>query len=180
MGLEMTSWDEYNNWDDSVQFGKAAIDKTYTPSEKVESMEDSSLSDLEKTMVCENIMQNVTSLAAEHPEVTFYLFFTPYSIYYWDTLWRNGQLEKQLEAERLAVEMMLQYDNIKLFSFFDDYDLICDLNNYKDILHYSEEVNSQILLWMHDGKHQLTKNNYDEYYKAVRDFYMSYSYDGLF
>ena len=58
--------------------------------------------------------------------------------------------------------------------------MICDLNNYKDILHYHEAVNTQILYWMKDGTGELTWENYEEYCGRMRDFYVQYDYDSLF
>lgn len=75
---------------------------------------------------------------------------------------------------------MLQVDNIHLFSFFTEHEMICNLDNYKDILHYGEEINSQILMWMKEGSHELTRENYKEYCKQMKEFYGNYEYDSLF
>ena len=85
-----------------------------------------------------------------------------------------------LAAEKEAAEWLLDYENIYLFSFFDEFDMICDLDNYTDYIHYGEWVNSQILVWMKEGKHRLTRENYQEYYDRVYEFYMNYDYDALF
>lgn len=58
--------------------------------------------------------------------------------------------------------------------------MICNLDNYKDITHYSAEINSQILAWMHDGIHEITKDNVVQYYDNVVHFYTTYDYDSLF
>lgn len=89
-------------------------------------------------------------------------------------------MEKQFDAEQYAIELMLSYKNIHLFSFFTEFDMICDLNNYKDYAHYGEEINSQILAWMREGTHELTKGNYKDYCRQVRKFYKNYHYDRLF
>ncbi len=127
-----------------------------------------------------NLEQNVAKLAAANPQIDFYLFFTPYSIYYWDGLYRAGTLRRQLELEETAIKILLEYDNIYLFSFFDEFDMICDPDNYKDVVHYGEWVNEQILVWMRNKEHLLTKENYREYYSRVYDFYTTYDYEALF
>ncbi len=76
--------------------------------------------------------------------------------------------------------MLLEYDNILLFSFNDQFDMICDLNNYKDTVHYGEKINSKMLEWMYERKHLLTKDNYIEYCNKVRNFYTSFEYNSLF
>ena len=67
-----------------------------------------------------------------------------------------------------------------MYSFFDEFEMICNLDNYKDTLHYSESINSQILVWMHNGEHLLTKENYESYCNNEYEFYTNYDYDTLF
>ena len=79
-----------------------------------------------------------------------------------------------------AGRMMVEYDNIHLFSFFDMEDLICNLDHYKDTLHYSGEINSQMLQWMKNEEHRLIKENYASHWDAMLEFYGSDNYDSLF
>jgi hypothetical protein len=48
-----------------------------------------------------------------------------------------------------------------------------------DVAHHTGELNSQILVWMKEGRHELTKENYETYCQAVRDFYCNYDYDAM-
>ncbi|MBQ8039728.1 MAG: hypothetical protein IJ274_07680, partial [Lachnospiraceae bacterium] len=107
-------------------------------------------------------------------------YFSPYSIYCFDYWMQTGQLEKQLMAEKYYIEKLLEYENIHVFSFFTEYDTICNLDNYKDIAHHSGEINTQILNWMKEGKNELTRDNYEEYCQEEWKFYMNYDYDALF
>ena len=173
------NFDTYGNWHTyySSQFGAPYVLASYqlrkTPTPQTP------LTEEEKQMVSENLRQNVTELAAKHPETTFYLFFPPYSICYWDLLNNTGRMERHFEAEKLAVEELLKYPNIKLYSFSDDFDLVCNLDHYRDYIHYGEEVNSRMLEWMKEDRHLLTRDNYEEYLRKVQDFYRSYDYESL-
>lgn len=180
-GTAGTSFDAYGNWNGLMTFGKANVDASYTRPEKAAAQEGAeALSEEERSRIRENLKQNVTDLAEQNPEIAFYLFITPYSIYYWDSVNQNGLLPKMLAAEKEAAEWLLDYENIYLFSFFDEFDMICDLDNYTDYIHYGEWINSQILVWMKEGKHRLSRENYQEYYDRVYEFYMNYDYDALF
>lgn len=75
---------------------------------------------------------------------------------------------------------MLECPNVHLYSFTDDFELICNLKNYKDRVHYSAEISSEILKWIVYGKHELTKDNYEEYIKNITNFYVSYNYTTIF
>ena len=86
-------------------------------------------------------------------------------------------LAVQLEGEP---EMLLEYENIHLFTFFDDYALITDLDNYTDIAHYAAHVNAQLLQCMHSGEYQLTRENYRSRWQEIADYYLTYDYDVLY
>ena len=151
-------FDSYGEWNSyySGQFGANYVLPTYRLKDTPDPAQPFTKEDQE--LLLGNLRQNVTALAAEHPETTFYLFFTPYSIGYWDFLNNTGKLGWQFEMERISIEELLQYPNIRLYSFSDDFEIICDLDNYKDYLHYGEWINSRILEQMKEEKHLLTKD----------------------
>lgn len=173
-----TSFDEYANWSENQLFGKEAVLKTFERADK--SNEIVLLTEEEKKMVRENVKQNIVRTAEEYPDTTFYLFITPYSICYWDELVQSGKLDYHIEAERIAIEEMLTCDNIKLFSFSNNFELTCNLDNYKDQAHYGEWINTAILENMYEGKWQLTKENYEDYIRDIREFYSNYNYDEIY
>lgn len=179
-GGSSTSFDAYSNWMPGRVFGKDAVAATYTHSSDVPTVPLQPYTESDEIILRENLQQNVISLIEANPQITFYLFFSPYSICYWDTLYQGGQIERQLTAEQKAIELLVPYENVKLFSFFDQFDLIVDLDNYKDTLHYGEDTNSQILRWIAAGEHQLTQDNYQAYCDRVWNFYTSYDYINLF
>jgi len=176
-GNRTTTFDEYNNWNSQYVFGKEAVLASYSIGEKVDT--EQALTEEDFKTLRENIRQNVTELIAVHPDTTFYLFFTPYSICYWDSLYHSGLISRQLAAEQYVIEELLQYPNVKLYSFFNNYAMICNLDNYKDYVHYGEWVNSWILEWMRADQYLLTKENYLDYLEANKEFYLTYDYESL-
>ena len=175
-GGETTSFDDYENWQDRLQFGEEAIG--YVPEKKLEGSVPISQENYEAIEA--NLSQNFIALAKSYPDTQFYLFFPPYSICWWDAQYRKGALEWQLLAEKYAIELLLECENVHLFSFSTEFEMICDLDNYADDSHYSEEINSRILEWMRDGTHELTRENYMDYWEEEYDFYMNYDYEGRF
>ncbi|HBI60734.1 MAG TPA: hypothetical protein DDY31_05910, partial [Lachnospiraceae bacterium] len=172
-----TGFDEYANWNASFTFGAETVLGTYTLGNPSEASR--TLTEEEKHTILENIRQNVTDLADKHPETTFYLFMSPYSICYWDMLENNGEVDWQIDAEQTAIEAILGHSNIKLYSFTNNFELVCDLNNYKDQAHYGEWVNSWILEWMYNEDYLLTPDNYTQYLNEIRNFYNNYDYSSL-
>lgn len=178
-GNETTSFDAYANWNGNCAFGKDAVLNTYVRLESA--MEDAvPLTEEESGMIKASLEQNVLSMARKNPDTKFFLFFTPYSIVWWDAQNRSGVLKRRVEAEQLAIEEILEFDNIELYSFSNNFDLTCNLDNYKDIEHYGEEINHKILQWIYNGEYRLTKENYKDYISEIREFYLNYDYDSIF
>lgn len=175
-GGKTTSFDDYANWNANFEFGKESVMSGYKLGEKKEVRQ---LSDGDRKLIRENLEQNVIRLVNAHPETTFYLFFPPYSICYWDVQNQNGEVERWIDAEQYAIELLLECPNIKLFCFFTNYDVVCNLENYKDYAHYGEWINSDILCWMKEEEFLLTKENYMEHLNSMRGFYGSYDYASL-
>jgi len=130
-------------------------------------------------MVRENVYKNVVAVAQAHPEATFYCFLPPYSLAWWHDRISNGEIYAQFEAEEIAIEQMLQCDNIKVFDFACRHDIISDVNNYRDLLHYGDWINSFMLRWMQEGKYQLTKENYKQHLETQLDYYLNYDYSTM-
>lgn len=176
-GGKTTSFDEYANWSNDYVYGREAILENY---ERHSAGEEQELTDLELQVMIDNINQNIISTVNEYPNVTFYMFFTPYSIVYWDMLYGEGTINKRIDAEKYAIEMLLECSNIKLYSFCENFDLVCNLDNYKDQAHFGEWVNIDILNCMYSDRYLLTKDNYEAYIDSIRAFYTSYDYDSLY
>lgn len=83
-------------------------------------------------------------------------------------------------AEKYMIEKILEIPNIELYSFFNNYDIICDLDNYKDAGHYMGKINEKILEWISKKEYLLTKDNYQEYINKNLEFYKNYDYDKIY
>lgn len=178
IGKTKNNFDTYANWNNNYTFSKNVILSRYKRHE--EKMDNLSLTEEEKNMVMESIEQNITSIVKENKDKTFLIFLSPNSIVWWDNSLREGKLEKYLEAEEILIKSLLEFDNVKLYSFFNNYDLTCNYNNYRDTKHYSQDVNSQILQWIKEDKYLLTKENVEEYLDKEKEFYSNYDYDSIF
>jgi hypothetical protein len=177
-GNRTPTWDEYGSWSQYKTYGAESVFQTWSRFEVSE--EESLLQEDDYARIRENVETNVLVTAQNNPDVTFYLFFPPYSICYWDTLVRTKQLDAQLSAEQLAVEILLEAPNIRIFGFDDKVEMISDLNNYTDSLHYGEWINSDILSWMSIGEGELNRDNYLLYFEELREIYQQFDYSVYF
>ncbi len=177
LGEPGTTMDEYSSWRNET--GLAHIMQSYDR-ENVGPAKEQGFGDEERRIVEETVQKNIVDLVNRYPDTEFILFYTPYSICYWDALNLMGTMFRQTEAERVATEMLLECPNIKLYNFFDRYDVICNTDYYNDDGHYSSEVNSQILGWIKEGTGRVTKENYMQLLEKERDFYSSYDYENIY
>jgi hypothetical protein len=176
-GQESTTFDEYSSWDKPT--GYEHIMDSYDRLEEKLYMEPG-LTDEEKEMVYENVYQNFVELVNKYPNVTFYIFYTPYSICWWDYYDREGRMNMQFDAELISTQLLLQCQNVRLYNFNDKYDIIENLDNYRDKEHYSAEINSMILEWISEDEGLVTKGNYIERLEKEKEYYLNYDYESIF
>lgn len=176
-GEDTTTFDEYTAWDGN--WGKDYILLDFSREPQILPME-TELTMEEKEMVKENIITNIVTLAENHPDTKFILFYTPYSILYWDDLYRRGTLEKQLQIEELVSSLLLECENVEIYNFFDKTDIICNLDYYRDVLHYVNDVNEMIMDWVYQGEGRVTRENYADIIQWERQFFMNYDYDSIY
>lgn len=173
----ITSFDLYSRWQEKESFGRNAV---IPDGVKFTGVGDAvHLTEEERERVFQNITRNVTELADEYPEVTFYYFFPPYSVLLYRTMVEDGTIYRQLEAEEYAISLILEHDNIKLFSLNGREDILTDLNNYSDTAHYGEWLNRYLLCCMKQGDYLLTKENYEAYLAEEYAFFLSFDFGSL-
>ncbi|UYI78211.1 MAG: hypothetical protein OGM09_13765 [Fusobacterium varium] len=179
LGKNTTTFDEYSSWNNRAISGKENILINYKRNKR-ENIKEEKLEKKDIEIIDKNIEKNVISLIKKYPNTKFIYFITPYSIVYWDQLKQEGKIEKQIMAEKYMIEKILEYSNVELYSFFNNYEMICDLDNYKDPGHYMGKINDKILYWISKKEYQLTKENYEEYIRKNLEFYKNYNYDSIF
>lgn len=175
-GQKTTTFDEYSTWEGGR--GWESISRTYKRKAEILPMEE--ISEEEKARVERNIVENIVKLAKAYPDTQFLLFYTPYSALYWESVYRQGWLEKQIQMEQIATELMLECDNIQLFSFCQETQITDDITWYRDKEHYLAEINDLIMQWMAEGRGLVTKENYKENLKWEKEYYMNFDYDSLY
>ncbi len=175
-GEPSMTFDEY-----SARYGETGLDvllKNYNRRKKKK--ENRQLTSEKRLLVEENIKSNVIPLIEANPDTTFYLYFPPYSLLRFDEWNRMGTIEVYIEAAELATELLLPYDNVKLYCFYENTELVGEWEHYKDGIHYDFTVNSKILSWIANDKYRITEDNYKEHTKKEEAFYLNYDYDSIF
>ena len=119
----------------------------------------------EKTYYTDELAGNIallTNMVKNHPETTFKFFFPPYSMLWWDNVYRSGERDAYLYNEEQAIAALLEYDNAEIYYYQDEEEIITDLDLYMDMIHFSKEINQVICDKLIAGENRLTKENYRE------------------
>ena len=101
----------------------------------------------------ENFEKHLFVHVRNHPEMQFDLFFPPYSIYFWCLMREQGKLDEHLELRDVFAQMASEYPNVRIHDFQAEFDIVCSFDVYKDITHYSPDINSRIIKEIGEGKH---------------------------
>lgn len=117
-----------------------------------------------------------------HPETTFTFFLPPYSILFWDQTIRNGELDATLEMHRVVLEKLSSRPNAQVFYFMDALDIITNLDNYCDYIHYSPEVCDRLMDGLTGGlvnSPQITPSEITPRLEAFRAALEAYPFDAI-
>ena len=113
----------------------------------------------------------------EHPDTEFDFFLPPYSILFWDKAARQSTTDAMLAALELAVETLAPYENVRVYGFLLDEDIVMNLDYYCDYVHHSGAVCTQVLDKMAAGECRLTAENYQDTLAQWREFVVDYDYE---
>lgn len=127
-----------------------------------------------------NLSQNIRPLIEGHPETQFVFYFVPFSILYWDNEVRQGNFDSTMDAVEYAIGQLLRYENVKIYFFHQEEEIITNLDNYKDYSHYGKWINSYLTTAMAADKNRMTQDDYRQTLAAMRQYILSYDFDAIF
>lgn len=125
----------------------------------------------EKNYYQDMLDANIELIAAQieaHPDTQYKIFFPAYSMLWWDNLYRSGDLEAYLYNMEQTMGALLQYENVEMFYFQDEEEIITNLDNYMDTLHFSPEINEYMTNQIIEGNDPVTLANYKETIAGMR------------
>ena len=106
-------------------------------------------------------------------------YIPPYSIAKICSWYESESIDYWFDIYRESASFLLGEENVRVFSFYDDYELICDLDNYRDMMHYGDWVNTYILESIKDNEHELHIDGVSAYFESLTEYYKSYDYSRI-
>ena len=176
---DASDWAElYKPWWTDEYYNKANVLMYYEAAEEKQE-EEALAADYFKDAVEENLQKNILPYIEAHSETEFYIFYPPYSILFWNDVTREKELEAVIGRLEYMTERLLNYENVHVFNFLGKEDIICNLNNYADYMHYHKNVCRYITECFATGENELHPENYGQAFDEIRTLAMSYDYPAI-
>lgn len=156
------------NWAEEKKFGEEEAVRWYDRPEEA----GKEITEKDPELYVETVRENVKMLAGQiegHPEIQYRFLVPPYSMLWWDCAWVNGEEEEKFYVLEETISMLLSLDNVEVYYFQNDRNIVCDLNNYMDMIHYSPAVNQFMLEQMLAGNYRMTEENVEETLADMRE-----------
>ena len=174
---DRSDWSKlYQPWWTDEYYNKTNVLMYYEPAPEAETpmAADYFLAAVEK-----NLERNICPYIEAHPETEFYLFYPPYSILYWNDVSRQKELDAVIDELLYTTGRLLAYDNVRIFNFLGEVEIVCNLDNYADYIHYHEDICRYITDCFASGERELTEENFEASFAALRDLVSGYDYEAI-
>jgi hypothetical protein len=108
-----------------------------------------------------NFENDAVELIKNNPDISFLIFFPPYSILnpVAMQLVAPSKLALILKLNEYELKRLLEFPNVSVFDFRDVKSITHNLDNYRDTVHYAPAINKQLLSFIAAGEHQVSKSN---------------------
>jgi hypothetical protein len=77
------------------------------------------------------------------------------------------------EAKQYIINELGNEANVKIYDFQDEYEIVENLDNYKDIMHYSQNINQHIIDEIATSKtldYSNTTERYEKFIQKVKEY----------
>lgn len=149
--LQPESIDTLNNWQNESNFKQASVIQEYNKSLNANYSGSNNYLNVDMAYNYENFKenfdQNVIKLIEDNPNVRFILFFPPYSMPYYHYFYikKSSIIDDWIKCKLYLVDQLSDKKNVEVFDFQDAYEIAYNLNNYKDMIHYSQNINEFLI-----------------------------------
>lgn len=128
----------------------------------------------------DSFLSSISPYIEERKDVEFIFYCPPYSMLFWDFSTRNGNAEAEVCAMEKVMKELLSYDNVRVFYFQDNLDIVTDLNNYRDYSHFKQDINKYMADCIMSGENEVTMDTYFDRLLHMYEYAIGYDYEQLF
>lgn len=154
-------------------YGKETIAETYTAPD-ITGVTIPSDSYMENAVF--NMEHYIEPYVEEMKDTRFVFFFPPYSILYWYDCMAEGSIPAYMAETEEIMRRLLEYPNVEIYFFQNNYEYITNLDHYCDYSHYNHDMNDYMTRCFSDGTYRLTKENYRTALQDMQEWLLEYDY----
>ncbi|MCK1361175.1 hypothetical protein [Bradyrhizobium sp. 199] len=101
--------------------------------------------------------RDAVGLITRHPDVTFDIYFPPYSILQFVAMRDASPATLKIVTDLTSViaQRLTQLPNVRLHDFRAIKEVTHDLDNYADVIHHSPVVDAKVLSWLARGEYRV-------------------------
>lgn len=147
------------NWAEDKIFSPHQAMRAYQKPDTILPLTD--ISSQTQTLINKNISMTIEEITS-HPDTEYTIIFPPYSLLWWDCGYTNGLSNEYFFVLETLLPQLLECENVTVYYFQSDINIICDLGNYMDMIHYSPTINQHMLNCIVKGENQVTKENMND------------------
>jgi hypothetical protein len=128
-----------------------------------------------------SFQRDAIDLIQAHPDVTFVIFFPPYSILNYISLRELAphDFKALFPINTYLVQQLARLPNVKLFDFRSAKNITHDLANFADLVHHSPGIDELLFEYLRDGVFAIDKQNPDKMLNVLREQIDVYRIDEL-
>jgi len=115
-----------------------------------------------------NFDRYLYSILVSHPTIKFTIFYPPYSFLTWKLAQERGALGNMMAFKAYTLSKLVALPNVEVYDFQHD-PLIYELNNYKDISHYSDDINHVMLERIAHHRDHITPQTLSDHLQQLRE-----------
>lgn len=142
------------DWSEDKQFGTEQAMRAY---KKPVQNAEYEMTEEEKELIQANIDMVIKEID-KHPQIEYTVLFPPYSMLWWDSGYVNGISEKYFYVLEQVLPRLTKQKNVRVHFFMAEDEIVCNLDYYMDMLHYSPAINQYMLEELKKDTYHITEN----------------------
>ena len=171
-GGKTTSMDDYQNYVLTNSFSKEQVVEIYKDNLPSVQQTKTDISVMKKRTIA-NLEQNLIPTIEDNPNIEFVFYFPPYSIAKWGL---TADIDMEIECMKLLTERLIKYDNVSIYFYQGQTDVVTDLEHYMDTIHFDDYVAKKIVDYIGDATNKMTMDGYENEIEEFRIFIENYDY----
>ncbi|HNW28672.1 MAG TPA: hypothetical protein PKN50_09360 [Spirochaetota bacterium] len=111
----------------------------------------------------ENFNYNIYPVIKSNPQIQFICMQVPYSILFWINQNNEGRSDGMINLKIYIYNKLRKCGNVRLYDFQSEEAIINNLNNYYDMLHFTEKINDMMIHAVASDRYLVNDDTYRNY-----------------